>query len=1090
MSNIKVALELDDSKYSARIKQATADADKFAKAATGGSSSVEGAFSKAAQAADGLGGAFNKLASGAESAANKAGSLVSALSGLAAVAFINSLLNGASASKDMSEAFGLSVESVLELQAAFGAAGRGPEKMNQALATLGDTAVGALQGNYALRDSFAKLGISMGDLQTKSAKEIIAAIGSVMTSGTASAAQLSATYDILGKSAKGLPWGDLKDKLESVNGAMGPAAQAAIELDKSMKAMEATASAVKREFTLLLEPVAKFFNTMTTDGNGAKLMAQGIAAAMALMAGSAVINGLATVGNAVKALIGWYTGLAVATSTAAAATALGTAGSGADAVARTIQAVGLGRVGTALVAVNIAQANLTTLQASGIASATTLAAAENILATATARLAVVSEAAAVAQGTLSAAQGIGVGTAAAVGTASVAATAGVSGLGAAMYAVGLRVGVMVAALGAGLTSWAGFTAMASAAGAALLAFLGPVGLVVAAIAAIGTAIVVAFDLHPIDAMAEKLESLVKDTFPTLHGWITKIGDALGMAPSKLAAAAETSAERLKRLGIKPNEGGRSNTGVTATAGEGVQVVTQGSRGELATAGGDKPVAAGVDAANPMAAQEQSLREQMKLLQLTNELQDAKLKLQLQLVGASDAEKASKMAAFEFESKKQQDLLRINGEIAKITSTMNSGVKGEDTGKYKTQLSLLEQQKKYISEQKDDTSAITGQLITQANLLKDGIFYREMELKATNSIKDLQSAMADLNASEDQRRINSLEKQIALEIQAAQKRSQDQKGLGAAPMGGEESAAIAEKVRATYAGQLQAQKELNSATAERNQYLFVQDLTNTAITEAIRMQADMAKLTQSTDQQKITDLKTQLELQIRSQIIKEQGALGRGETLSEERQLAIRAEVLKANEGLLASNQALIDKSREWSTGWESAFAQYRSDAENAASQSKQYFETFTSGMENAFVSFVQTGKLSFKDLANSMIADFARIMAKKAIVGLFGGAGGGGGLLGSFFGGMFANGGEPPMGKMSLVGENGPELFIPKQPGTIIPNGQFGSASGGGGSVQHVTYNIQATDAASFKAQLSRDPGFLHAVVEQGKRSTPNGARR
>src|SRR5690606_12132975 len=59
--------------------------------------------------------------------------------------------------------------------------------------------------------------------------------------------------------------------------------------------------------------------------------------------------------------------------------------------------------------------------------------------------------------------------------------------------------------------------------------------------------------------------------------------------------------------------------------------------------------------------------------------------------------------------------------------------------------------------------------------------------------------------------------------------------------------------------------------------------------------------------------------------------------------------------------------------------------------------------------------------------------------GLFGGkqsySSGGGWLsaLGSIFGGFFAEGGRPPMGKVSVVGERGPELFVPDSPGTIIP---------------------------------------------------------
>ena len=41
----------------------------------------------------------------------------------------------------------------------------------------------------------------------------------------------------------------------------------------------------------------------------------------------------------------------------------------------------------------------------------------------------------------------------------------------------------------------------------------------------------------------------------------------------------------------------------------------------------------------------------------------------------------------------------------------------------------------------------------------------------------------------------------------------------------------------------------------------------------------------------------------------------------------------------------------------------------------------------------------------------------------------------------FANGGNPPVGKMSVVGEKGPELFVPKTAGTIVPNHAIGSSN-------------------------------------------------
>lgn len=177
----------------------------------------------------------------------------------------------------------------------------------------------------------------------------------------------------------------------------------------------------------------------------------------------------------------------------------------------------------------------------------------------------------------------------------------------------------------------------------------------------------------------------------------------------------------------------------------------------------------------------------------------------------------------------------------------------------------------------------------------------------------------------------------------------------------------------------------------------------------------------------------------------------------------------------------------FSSGWAAAGEKYRNSIKTDAEYAAQQMQTFTQGFENAFVKFVQTGKLSFKDLANSMIADFARVQAQKLLTSFMGGGGSSGGILSSIFGGFFANGGTPPMGKVSVVGEQGPELFVPKQAGTIIPNG----ALAGGQTVNTaVTYNIQAVDASSFRTLLARDPEFIHNVAEQGRRSLPIRSRR
>ena len=66
-----------------------------------------------------------------------------------------------------------------------------------------------------------------------------------------------------------------------------------------------------------------------------------------------------------------------------------------------------------------------------------------------------------------------------------------------------------------------------------------------------------------------------------------------------------------------------------------------------------------------------------------------------------------------------------------------------------------------------------------------------------------------------------------------------------------------------------------------------------------------------------------------------------------------------------------------------------------------------------------------------------------------------GGFLGGILGGLFADGGRPPVGKVSVVGERGPELFVPKVAGTIIPNNQLG-----GGTTNIINVSVDASGSS------------------------------
>jgi len=160
----------------------------------------------------------------------------------------------------------------------------------------------------------------------------------------------------------------------------------------------------------------------------------------------------------------------------------------------------------------------------------------------------------------------------------------------------------------------------------------------------------------------------------------------------------------------------------------------------------------------------------------------------------------------------------------------------------------------------------------------------------------------------------------------------------------------------------------------------------------------------------------------------------------------------------------------------------------AAEGLRNYFDTATDtfsqieglvtrsfqSMENSLVDFVMTGKLDFKSLANSIIADMVRISVQRAILGPLAGALG----MGSIFGGGRAHGGKVNPGKIYEVGEGdrselfrsgGRTFLIPGNQGTIIPDV---SVSGGGKTISLAptyTINIDSrTDQSEVRMLVER----------------------
>jgi lambda family phage tail tape measure protein len=144
-------------------------------------------------------------------------------------------------------------------------------------------------------------------------------------------------------------------------------------------------------------------------------------------------------------------------------------------------------------------------------------------------------------------------------------------------------------------------------------------------------------------------------------------------------------------------------------------------------------------------------------------------------------------------------------------------------------------------------------------------------------------------------------------------------------------------------------------------------------------------------------------------------------------------------------------------------------------------------ISNAVDTFVTTGKFKFSDFARQVVADLAKMIIKaqlfKAIQATLG-----------FFGiplpGLAA-GGPAQAGQPYIVGEKGPELFVPKNAGTVIPNNQLSQGATNAvatGAVNapitnnYNTYNINAVDAKSVAQLFAENRKSLLGATEMARK--------
>ena len=181
-----------------------------------------------------------------------------------------------------------------------------------------------------------------------------------------------------------------------------------------------------------------------------------------------------------------------------------------------------------------------------------------------------------------------------------------------------------------------------------------------------------------------------------------------------------------------------------------------------------------------------------------------------------------------------------------------------------------------------------------------------------------------------------------------------------------------------------------------------------------------------------------------------------------------------NELIAASDEALrkaTEKNVEYLTGIE------RQTREND-NLARELGFTFQSAFEDAILRGEKLrgvlagiaqdiARIILRQTVTNPLASFVMGGLSSALGGLFGGSSAGdirgpGGSASIPFGGPRALGGPVAAGSAYLVGEEGPELFMPGASGRIVPNGQTS-----GGTVVHQTINISVGVAQTVRAEIA-----------------------
>jgi lambda family phage tail tape measure protein len=468
----------------------------------------------------------------------------------------------------------------------------------------------------------------------------------------------------------------------------------------------------------------------------------------------------------------------------------------------------------------------------------------------------------------------------------------------------------------------------------------------------------------------------------------------------------------------------------------------------------------------------------------------------------------------------------------VTKQMGDEMWKEQLDEYAKDLADANQ--KYAALYNDDKTAFSRSVADKIELAKNARKFMEDEGGAAPPKKQLDFRPVSERAADAERKLftsslQSLEKAyfgLTHEGQRATVMWETEHGSLAKllPEHKAELLLMADKIDAYHAlliNQAQAVQLVISLTEAREKALVIEDDYVAAMrreSDDLRFSLDTVGKTRNEMERLSAARKIDLDLRekINSLPKDDEGNVAAGALPAMER-MQRAADAAKASQlGLIAARQ---QAERDWTVGAKTAFDEYIDMATNTAVRLKDVIGRAFKGMEDALVQFTMTGKLDFRSLANSIIADMIRMQIQASITKPL--AALGASFIGSLTGATQApapvtdavivpnalgavhnsvslsalSGGiynRPTFFRLAsggVLGEAGYEAVMPLTRG---PNGKLGvQASGGGGVMINVTVNAEtgSSHVSSSEPSLRQLGSILGAKMREEiiKQQRPGG---